>query len=69
MEKIQQLFHQGGAPVMAAISLTAVISLALIIERVFRYWVQYDLANSAVFMSNIQKMVMNNFSLKFWYKV
>ena len=60
MEKIQQLFHQGGAPVMAAISLTAVISLALIIERVFRYWVQYDLANSAVFMSNIQKMVMNN---------
>jgi biopolymer transport protein ExbB/TolQ len=60
MEKIQQLWHQGGPPVMAAITATAVISLVLIVERVFRYWVQYDLANSSVFMSNIQKMVMNN---------
>jgi biopolymer transport protein ExbB/TolQ len=60
MEKIQQLWHQGGPPVMASITATAIISLVLIVERVYRYWVQYDLANSAVFMSNIQKMVMNN---------
>lgn len=60
MEKIQQLWHQGGPPVMAAITATLLISLVMIVERVVRYWVQYDLANSASFMSNIQKMVMNN---------
>ena len=60
MDKIQQLWHQGGAPVMSAIAATAVISLVIILERVYRYWIQYDLANSAGFMSNIQKMVMNN---------
>ncbi len=60
MEKIQQLWHQGGVAVMSAILATAIISLCIIIERVFRYWIQYDLANSAGFMSNIQKMVMNN---------
>lgn len=60
MDKIQQLWHQGGPAVMSAIMATAVISLVIIIERVFRYWIQFDLPNSAGFMSNVQKMVMNN---------
>lgn len=60
MEKIQQLFHQGGPAVMLAILATALISMVIIIERVFRYWIQFDLPNSSGFMSNVQKMVMNN---------
>lgn len=60
MEKIQSLFHQGGPAVMSSITATALFSIVLIVERVVRYWIQYDLANSASFMSNIQKMVMNN---------
>lgn len=60
MDKIGDLVHKGGWQVMLAITITAIISLGLICERVIRYWVQYDLANSSVFMSNIQKMVMNN---------
>lgn len=60
MDKIVELVHKGGWQVMLAITITAIISLGLICERVIRYWVQYDLANSSVFMSNIQKMVMNN---------
>lgn len=60
MEKIVELVHKGGWQVMLAITITAIISLGLIVERIIRYWVQYDLANSSVFMSNIQKMVMNN---------
>jgi biopolymer transport protein ExbB len=60
MEKIVELVHKGGWQVMLAITITAIISLGLIAERIIRYWVQYDLANSSVFMSNIQKMVMNN---------
>jgi len=60
MEKIQLLWHQGGPAVMSLITATALISLVIIIERILRYWIQYDLGNSAVFMSNVQKMVMNN---------
>jgi biopolymer transport protein ExbB/TolQ len=60
MEKITQLFHQGGLPVMLAITATALMSIVLIVERLIRYWGQYDLADSASFMSHIQKMVMNN---------
>ena len=60
MEKIVELVHKGGWQVMLAITITGIISLGLIVERIIRYWVQYDLANSSVFMSNIQKMVMNN---------
>lgn len=60
MEKIVLIWHQGGPAVMTSIAATAVFSLIIIIERIIRYWVQYDLGNSAVFMSNVQKMVMNN---------
>jgi len=60
MEKIQLLWHQGGPLVMSLIAATGLISLVIIIERTLRYWIQYDLGNSAVFMSNVQKMVMNN---------
>lgn len=60
MEKIVRLFHEGGPAVMASITVVAIYSLVVIIERVVRYWVTYDLGNSAVFMSNVQKMVMNN---------
>jgi len=60
MEKIVLIWHQGGPTVMTLIAATALISLVIIVERIIRYWVQYDLGNSAVFMSNVQKMVMNN---------
>lgn len=46
--------------VMCAILLTLMISLVIIVERVYRYWLQYDLANSSGFMAAVQKMVMNN---------
>ncbi len=60
MEKIVRLFHEGGPAVMASIAIVGLYSIIVIIERVVRYWVTYDLGNSAVFMSNVQKMVMNN---------
>ena len=50
-------FHFG---VMCAILLTLLISLVIITERVYRYYLQYDLANSSGFMAAVQKMVMNN---------
>jgi biopolymer transport protein ExbB len=60
MDQIKQLWHEGGPAVMSSILATLVISMVIIAERIFRYWIQFDLANSAGFMSNIQKMVMNN---------
>jgi biopolymer transport protein ExbB/TolQ len=60
MDKIQQMWHQGGPAVMTTILATLIISLVIIAERIFRYWIQFDIANSSGFMSNIQKMVMNN---------
>lgn len=45
---------------MASICFVLVISLVIIIERAYRYWLQYDLANSSGFMAAVQKMVMNN---------
>lgn len=59
-DTIARLFHQGGPEVMSSISFVLVISLVIVIERCFRYWLQYDLANSEGFMAHIQKMVMNN---------
>jgi biopolymer transport protein ExbB len=59
-DKIVVIYHEGGLLVMSLITVTALISIVIIIERIIRYWMQYDLGNSAVFMSNIQKMVMNN---------
>ena len=40
--------------------LTFIVSLIIVIERCYRYWIQYDLANSSGFMAAVQKMVMNN---------
>ena len=60
LEKIGTLFHQGGELVMSSIAIVLVLSIVVIIERIYRYWLQYDLPNSAGYMSAIQKMVMNN---------
>ncbi len=57
---IKLKFEQGGQEIMSAISLVLVMSLVIIIERAYRYWLQYDLANSSGFMAAVQKMVMNN---------
>lgn len=60
IDTIKDLFHRGGEAVMASIALTAMVSFIIIIERVYRFWLQYDLANSSGFMAAVQKMVMNN---------
>jgi len=56
--KIQ--FHAGGEFIMTSIAIVLGLSMIIIIERTFRYWMQYDLANSSGFMAAVQKMVMNN---------
>jgi biopolymer transport protein ExbB/TolQ len=60
LDFISQRFEEGGLMVMSAITLVMFLSLVIIIERSFRYWLQYDLANSSGFMAAVQKMVMNN---------
>lgn len=60
MEHILRAFEQGGIAVMSGISVVLLVSLVIIIERSVRYWLHYDLPNSAGFMAAIQKMVMNN---------
>lgn len=60
MEAIIRYFHQGGIEVMSAITAVAVISLVIVLERAYRYWLEYDLVNSSGFMAMVQKMVMNN---------
>lgn len=60
LDTFARLFHQGGALVMSGILFVLLTSLAIIIERIYRYWLQYDLSNSSGFMAAIQKMVMNN---------
>jgi len=50
----------GHAFVMSGIVLTLTISVVVILERVFRLWVQYDLSNASGFMAAVQKLVMNN---------
>ncbi len=59
-EFIKLKFHQGGEFEMSAIALTLIISIVIIVERTYRLWLQYDLANSGGFMAAVQKMVMNN---------
>jgi len=59
-DTIATLFHQGGPMVMSAIILTLLVSMVIVVERCYRYWIQYDLANSSGFMAAVQKMVMNN---------
>ncbi|MCX6107717.1 MAG: MotA/TolQ/ExbB proton channel family protein [Proteobacteria bacterium] len=60
LDFIAEKFEQGGHEIMSSISFVAVLSIGLIIERSYRYWLQYDLANSSGFMAAVQKMVMNN---------
>jgi biopolymer transport protein ExbB len=45
---------------MFSILATLVISLAVVVERAYRLWMEYDLVNSDGFMAMVQKMVMNN---------
>ncbi len=60
VDLIVSWFHRGGILVMSSITFTLFISLIIIFERIYRYWLQYDLANSSGFMAAVQKMVMNN---------
>ncbi len=60
MEAITRYFQQGGIEVMSAILLCLVVSIIIVLERAYRYWLVYDLVNSSGFMAMIQKMVMNN---------
>ena len=60
MEALIRYFHLGGVQVMSCILLTLIISIVIIIERAYRYWLVYDLVNSSGFMAMIQKMIMNN---------
>lgn len=60
LDFIARKFAEGGEEVMSAITFVMFVSLAIIVERAYRYWLQYDLANSSGFMAAVQKMVMNN---------
>jgi biopolymer transport protein ExbB/TolQ len=60
LDFIAHKFEEGGPEIMASITFVLFLSLAIIIERAYRYWLQYDLANSSGFMAAVQKMVMNN---------
>lgn len=60
MEAMIRYFHLGGLEVMSSILLTLIISIIIVIERSYRYWLIYDLVNSNGFMAMIQKMIMNN---------
>lgn len=60
LDTIASLFHKGGPLVMSCITLTFFVSIVIIVERCYRYWLQFDLANSSGFMAAVQKMVMNN---------
>ncbi|MDD9951122.1 MAG: MotA/TolQ/ExbB proton channel family protein [Zetaproteobacteria bacterium] len=57
---LAEKFHIGGPLVMASITAVLLLALAITIERCYRYWIQYDLSNTAGFMAAIQKMIMNN---------
>src|SRR5207253_6859792 len=60
LDFISRKFEEGGQEIMSAITFVAFLSIVIIIERAYRYWLQYDLANSSGFMAAVQKMVMNN---------
>lgn len=60
MEAIVRYFHMGGVEVMSSILLTLIISVVIVVERAYRYWLVYDLVNSSGFMAMVQKMIMNN---------
>lgn len=60
LDFIAHKFEEGGPEVMASITFVLFLSLVIVVERAYRYWLQYDLANSSGFMAAVQKMVMNN---------
>ena len=60
MDFLIHKFHEGGWQVMSLITLVLVIATVVIIERAYRYWFQYDLGNTSMFMAAIQKAIMNN---------
>lgn len=60
LDFIARKFEEGGQEIMSSITFVLFLSIVIIIERAYRYWLQYDLANSSGFMSAVQKMVMNN---------
>ena len=60
MDGLIRFFHLGGVGIMSCILAIAVISLVIVVERFYRYWLIYDTYNSSGFMAMIQKMVMNN---------
>lgn len=60
LDFIARKFEEGGQEIMSAITFVMFVSIVIIIERSYRYWLQYDLANSSGFMAAVQKMVMNN---------
>lgn len=51
-------FYEGGPLVMGSIFFVLGLSLVIIVERTYRFWMQYDLENSENFMLVVQKMVM-----------
>ena len=57
IDTLVKLFNPNDGPhfvVMCGITLTLILSVSIIVERVFRYWYQYDLANSSAFMSTLR---------------
>jgi len=57
---IEEAFERGGYLVMGLITAVLFLSLLIVLERIIRYWFQYDLSNSDSFMAAIQKNIMNN---------
>jgi biopolymer transport protein ExbB/TolQ len=60
MEALHTYFEHGGYPVMFSILAVLIISLVIVLERIVRLWMEFDLVNSDGFMATVQKMVMNN---------
>lgn len=60
MDTIIRYFQLGGIGVMLSILGVLLVSITLVCERAYRYWLVYDLVNSSGFMAMVQKMVMNN---------
>ena len=60
IDKISHLFHEGGLLVMTSITFVLALSLIIVLERIVRYWLVFDLRNSEGFMVAIQKLIMNN---------
>lgn len=60
IDSLARIFHQGGPLVMSGILFVLLVATAIVIERSYRYWTQYDMTNSSAFMAAVQKMIMNN---------